>query len=164
MTDNCIAVTPEIGMHELRGVLRENRISGVPVVKNDKLVGIISIEDFLNWLADDGSCGRADGVCISGVVSTAGGGFLAAAAAIMAAMPVGSDGSAAASSWAAIAASSGSGGVGCEGSGVSRMGASGSAAGVGAGGGSERIRGTRMRPFQKPVALLVVLSTSMRSS
>ena len=55
MTKNFISVRPETGMKELRAVLRDNRISGVPVVENEHLVGIVSIEDFLNWLADDGS-------------------------------------------------------------------------------------------------------------
>ena len=55
MTKEFIAVSPEIGMEELRTVLRDNRISGVPVVEKKRLVGIVSIEDFLNWLADDGS-------------------------------------------------------------------------------------------------------------
>lgn len=55
MTKDFISVSPEINMEELRNVLRDNRISGVPVVSEKKLVGIVSIEDFLNWLADDGS-------------------------------------------------------------------------------------------------------------
>ncbi|MCF6335024.1 MAG: CBS domain-containing protein [Spirochaetales bacterium] len=39
-------------MNKLRDILRDNRISGVPVVDSGKLVGIISIEDFINWLYD----------------------------------------------------------------------------------------------------------------
>jgi CBS domain-containing protein/anti-sigma regulatory factor (Ser/Thr protein kinase) len=52
-TKNVITTRPEMLMSELREVLYSNRISGVPVMDGDKLVGIISIEDFINWLAGD---------------------------------------------------------------------------------------------------------------
>ena len=39
-------------MSDLRNLLREKRISGVPVVDDDQLVGLVSIEDFLKCLAD----------------------------------------------------------------------------------------------------------------
>lgn len=52
MKRNVITVTPETLMSELREILRSNRISGTPIVDSDKLVGIISIEDFIKWLAD----------------------------------------------------------------------------------------------------------------
>jgi CBS domain-containing protein/anti-sigma regulatory factor (Ser/Thr protein kinase) len=51
MTD-LITTTPNITMNKLRIILRKNRISGVPVVDEGKLVGIISIEDFIEWLYD----------------------------------------------------------------------------------------------------------------
>ncbi len=54
MTDHLISICPETQMAELRTILRENKISGTPVVQDGRLVGIISIEDFINWLADDG--------------------------------------------------------------------------------------------------------------
>ena len=54
MTDHLISISPETQMVELRTILRENKISGTPVVQDGRLVGIISIEDFINWLADDG--------------------------------------------------------------------------------------------------------------
>lgn len=49
-----ITTKPEIPMNKLRVILRNNRISGVPVVDQGKLVGIISIEDFIEWLYNDG--------------------------------------------------------------------------------------------------------------
>jgi len=49
VTKNVITIGPETLMSELREILRSNRISGVPVMDGDKLVGIISIEDFINW-------------------------------------------------------------------------------------------------------------------
>lgn len=52
MTCNVVTVTTETSMKELREILRSNRISGAPVVSNDRLVGIISIEDFIYWLAN----------------------------------------------------------------------------------------------------------------
>jgi anti-sigma regulatory factor (Ser/Thr protein kinase)/predicted transcriptional regulator len=51
MCKNLITVGPDALMSDLREILRENRISGLPVVKDDKLVGIISIEDFIKSLA-----------------------------------------------------------------------------------------------------------------
>ena len=54
MKQDVITVGPETLMSELRTILRDRRISGTPVVKNDKLVGIISIEDFIKWLTEGG--------------------------------------------------------------------------------------------------------------
>ncbi|OHD70325.1 MAG: hypothetical protein A2177_04140 [Spirochaetes bacterium RBG_13_68_11] len=51
MTTPTITVAPELPMAELRGILRDNRISGVPVTADGSLVGMISVEDFINWLA-----------------------------------------------------------------------------------------------------------------
>ncbi|MEW5814931.1 MAG: CBS domain-containing protein [Spirochaetota bacterium] len=53
MTKNVITISPDAMMSDLRSILRDNKISGTPVAKDNKLVGIISIEDFINWLADD---------------------------------------------------------------------------------------------------------------
>jgi CBS domain-containing protein/anti-sigma regulatory factor (Ser/Thr protein kinase) len=52
MKANLVTVSPQTPMSQLRDILREKRISGTPVVEDDKLVGIISIEDFIKWLAD----------------------------------------------------------------------------------------------------------------
>jgi CBS domain-containing protein/anti-sigma regulatory factor (Ser/Thr protein kinase) len=52
MKTNVVTVTPQTPMSQLREILREKRISGTPVVDGDKLVGMISIEDFLKWLAE----------------------------------------------------------------------------------------------------------------
>ena len=60
MTPSVVTVTPEILMSELREILRSNRISGAPVVSNGQLVGIISIEDFIKWLADGPPDARVD--------------------------------------------------------------------------------------------------------
>jgi CBS domain-containing protein/anti-sigma regulatory factor (Ser/Thr protein kinase) len=52
MTREVITVPSRIPLSELRGVLRQNRISGLPVVDRQRLVGLISLEDFIKWLAD----------------------------------------------------------------------------------------------------------------
>ena len=54
MVKDVISVAPSTPMKELRNVLKQNRISGAPVVDNGQVVGIISIEDFINWLVDGG--------------------------------------------------------------------------------------------------------------
>ena len=60
MTRDVVTVTPETLMSELREILRSHRISGAPVVSNGQLVGIISIEDFIKWLADGPPKARVD--------------------------------------------------------------------------------------------------------
>jgi len=50
MDRNLITVQPETPMNKLRGVLRSNRISGIPVIDKDKLVGVVCVEDLVNWL------------------------------------------------------------------------------------------------------------------
>ena len=55
MKKNVITAEPGTLMGELREILRSNRISGTPIVDGGKLVGIVSIEDFIKWLADDGN-------------------------------------------------------------------------------------------------------------
>jgi CBS domain-containing protein/anti-sigma regulatory factor (Ser/Thr protein kinase) len=52
MTHQVVTVTPRTSISKLREILRSNRISGTPVMSEGRLVGIISIEDFINWLAE----------------------------------------------------------------------------------------------------------------
>lgn len=52
MKKDIVTVGPQTPMSQLRAILLEKRISGTPVVEEDKLVGIISLEDFIRWLAD----------------------------------------------------------------------------------------------------------------
>jgi len=51
MTRDVVKVHPKVRIGKLREILRINRISGALVVDNDKLVGIISIEDYIKFLA-----------------------------------------------------------------------------------------------------------------
>jgi CBS domain-containing protein/anti-sigma regulatory factor (Ser/Thr protein kinase) len=52
MKRNVFTVSPRTHMSVLRIILKDKRISGTPVIDKGKLVGIISIEDFIKWLAD----------------------------------------------------------------------------------------------------------------
>jgi CBS domain-containing protein/anti-sigma regulatory factor (Ser/Thr protein kinase) len=52
MTTDVITVTPETPISRLRRILKEKRISGTPVVEEGKLIGIVSIEDYIGWLSE----------------------------------------------------------------------------------------------------------------
>lgn len=52
MTRNVLTVSPENRVRDLRELYRANKISGTPVVDEERLVGIISIEDFIKCLAN----------------------------------------------------------------------------------------------------------------
>jgi CBS domain-containing protein/anti-sigma regulatory factor (Ser/Thr protein kinase) len=47
MTRHLITVPPTATMHQVKNLLRDNRISGLPVMVNDQMVGITSIEDLI---------------------------------------------------------------------------------------------------------------------
>jgi anti-sigma regulatory factor (Ser/Thr protein kinase)/predicted transcriptional regulator len=53
MAPKMVSVGPEQTMSEFRLILRDNRISGTPVVEHGKLVGMISIEDLINAFTDN---------------------------------------------------------------------------------------------------------------
>jgi CBS domain-containing protein/anti-sigma regulatory factor (Ser/Thr protein kinase) len=52
MTKNVMTVQPDSRVGDLRELFRVNKISGTPVVDGKRLVGIISIEDFIKCLAN----------------------------------------------------------------------------------------------------------------
>ena len=52
MKKEIIKVSPDTSMTELKEVLRINRISGVPVLDGNHLVGVISIEDLIKALVE----------------------------------------------------------------------------------------------------------------
>jgi len=52
MVTDIITVGLGSRMSDLRNLLREKRISGVPVVDEDRLMGLVSLEDFITCLAD----------------------------------------------------------------------------------------------------------------
>ncbi len=53
MAQRMVSVSPDQSMAEFRAILRDNHISGTPVVENGKLVGMVSIEDLINALTDN---------------------------------------------------------------------------------------------------------------
>jgi CBS domain-containing protein/anti-sigma regulatory factor (Ser/Thr protein kinase) len=54
MEKNVITIPPDTRMSQLREILRDQRISGTPVLQDNRLVGMISIEDLINWQAQEG--------------------------------------------------------------------------------------------------------------
>lgn len=50
MTTSLYSLPPDASMHELKELLREHRISGIPVVDKGELAGIVSIEDLIHAL------------------------------------------------------------------------------------------------------------------
>jgi len=54
MVTDVVSIDVNTRMSDLRELLREKRISGVPVVDGDNLAGMVSIEDFITYLADGG--------------------------------------------------------------------------------------------------------------
>jgi len=55
MRKKVITTTPDQSMQELREILRDNQISGTPVIDGDQLVGIISTEGMIGWLSSGGA-------------------------------------------------------------------------------------------------------------
>jgi CBS domain-containing protein/anti-sigma regulatory factor (Ser/Thr protein kinase) len=51
MDRKVVMATSSTPMSQLRPMLRKNRIAGIPVMEDDTLVGVISVEDMLNWMA-----------------------------------------------------------------------------------------------------------------
>jgi len=53
MTRDVITVSPATPLREVKEILRTRRISGLPVVRDHELVGIVSIEDIIKALESD---------------------------------------------------------------------------------------------------------------
>jgi CBS domain-containing protein/anti-sigma regulatory factor (Ser/Thr protein kinase) len=52
MTSKILIIQPETSMEEVSELFRAKRISGAPVVKDEKLVGVLSIEDLIRCLRE----------------------------------------------------------------------------------------------------------------
>jgi len=50
MTKDVIAVTPQIPMREVQEILRQHRISGLPVLDDGQLIGVVSLADLIETL------------------------------------------------------------------------------------------------------------------
>ncbi len=51
METDVLSVSPQTRMNELRPILRSRKITAAPVMQGDELLGIISVEDYINWLS-----------------------------------------------------------------------------------------------------------------
>jgi CBS domain-containing protein len=51
MTREVLTVSPHDRMSALRTLLKEHRISGAPVVDGTRLMGVVSVEDYMDWLS-----------------------------------------------------------------------------------------------------------------
>jgi len=62
MSDNVITATEETPLAEIAAILERNRIKRVPIIKDGKLVGIVSRSNLVQALASDGArlAGRPD--------------------------------------------------------------------------------------------------------
>ena len=58
MAKNIITVEASTEMREVQALFKEKRITGMPVVDDGSLIGIISLEDFIKWLADGSRTSR----------------------------------------------------------------------------------------------------------
>ena len=54
MHKNVTTLSPDNTMNDVRKILRNNKISGIPVVDNDRLVGIVTIEDLIICILEGG--------------------------------------------------------------------------------------------------------------
>ena len=54
MSDELISVTPDDTMRDIRKILKDKRISGLPVIDEGKMVGIITIENFIKCVIGGG--------------------------------------------------------------------------------------------------------------
>jgi len=54
MEKDVVTVSPQTKMSELRPILRSKKITGSPVMCGEELLGIISVEDYINWLSEGG--------------------------------------------------------------------------------------------------------------
>src|SRR5262245_49482772 len=50
MTSSVICVEPRYAVDECMRIMTDNRIRHLPVVENEKVVGIVSIGDLVNWI------------------------------------------------------------------------------------------------------------------
>ena len=67
MTKEVVTVSPDFPMDKLPEVFGSRRITGVPVTDEGGLVGIVSLVDYIRWIADDGRPRRVGDVMTTSV-------------------------------------------------------------------------------------------------
>ncbi len=53
MTSPVIVATPDQAVDECMGIITRNRIRHLPIVENNKVLGIVSIGDLVNWVVSE---------------------------------------------------------------------------------------------------------------
>jgi CBS domain-containing protein len=53
MTSPVIFATPDQGVEECMGIMTKNRIRHLPVVENERVLGIVSIGDLVKWVVSE---------------------------------------------------------------------------------------------------------------
>jgi CBS domain-containing protein len=53
MTSPVIFVTPELAVDECMAILTKNRIRHLPIMENEKVIGIVSIGDLVKWVVSE---------------------------------------------------------------------------------------------------------------
>ena len=53
MTSPVIFATPDEGVEECLGIMTKNRIRHLPVVENERVLGIVSIGDLVKWVVSE---------------------------------------------------------------------------------------------------------------
>jgi len=62
MTKNIIIASPDESLNSIREKLKRNKISGLPVIDDDKLVGLVSIEDLIKSLIHGKTNAKAENI------------------------------------------------------------------------------------------------------
>lgn len=53
MTSPVITVAPDLAVDECMGIMTRSRIRHLPIVQNDKILGVVSIGDLVKWLVSE---------------------------------------------------------------------------------------------------------------
>jgi CBS domain-containing protein len=53
MTSPVITVTPDRAVDECMGIMTRSRIRHLPIIQNDKILGVVSIGDLVKWLVSE---------------------------------------------------------------------------------------------------------------
>jgi CBS domain-containing protein len=53
MTSPVIFVTPDKGVDECMGIITRNRIRHLPIMENEKVLGVVSIGDLVKWVVSE---------------------------------------------------------------------------------------------------------------